>query len=159
MTEVRKRPCNDPILNYLCQNIQHKKLNRDSECIPCRLPRSPDSIVIPNSKIPNPEPAKKNVMSAGKTRQKSAKKRSIHAVCEHFSPTSNAVLSSAIVFPVKQKPSPSAGYTPPGFLQDPRWRPVRERSRFQRCPPPSDSSTSHSPCRSGGPGERTPFPK
>jgi hypothetical protein len=45
----------------------------------------------------------KNVMSAGKTRRNSAKKRSLWLINEHFEPNFNAVLPSAIVFqhPVK----------------------------------------------------------
>ena len=40
----------------------------------------------------------KNVMSAGQTRQNSAKKRSLCVINEHFEPNFNAVWPSAIVF-------------------------------------------------------------
>jgi hypothetical protein len=40
----------------------------------------------------------KNVMSAGKTRQNPARKRSLYIINEHFEEDFNAVLSSAIVF-------------------------------------------------------------
>jgi hypothetical protein len=39
----------------------------------------------------------RNVMSEGKTRRKSARKRNVHVVPEHFELIFNAVLSSAIV--------------------------------------------------------------
>jgi hypothetical protein len=49
-----------------------------------------------------------NVMSAGRTRQKPTKKRSLCVINEHFEEDFNAVLSGAIVF---QQPANVFTYT------------------------------------------------
>src|SRR5690606_32208942 len=90
----------------------------------------------------------KNVGEAASARQKSAKKRSLHGVNEHFEPTFNAAMATQVVFQQPASPfCPSSAAQAPGRdcacplpVPPPKWR--HRRNTFlhlytgSRCRPP-----------------------